>query len=479
LARAAEPLTLENGQLYLVFDPRLHGMAKDCELTVHPFRRHPANPVIKPEHPWEGVSQDKGLGRIQLYGSVLWEPDDKLFKIWYLSLTGLPQNQGDQAVCYATSRDGIRWQKPALGLHELYGSKQNNVSSLGDVIPVVYRNPDASDPARRYVKWSLQTRNGDDGVAANYSIHRSFSPDGFCWRREAREPVLPGYPTRYLGGVASDVAMTYWHPRLRRFVCYHKVEPRNPNPAPNDQPRNRLALRSFARFESADGVHWGKPTWAFHRDAEDARHDPYIQFYGVAVHPVGDLYLAFLWLYHSNEGNFDIGLAYSTDTVTWHRPFRGRYVLPRSRPGDWDSGMLFTAAQLVEKDGLWWLYYAGSPYLHRTDKRYFALGLAQTPVGRLVSARCWRKDGSWTVGPLRLAGRQLVVNAAVLDSLRVTVLDEEDRPQPGYRSRIVRGNGTELPVLWEGAHDMSLLPKRPVKLRFELSDAEVFGFTCR
>ena len=114
-------------------------------------------------------------GRIQVYGSVLWEPEHKLFKAWYFAATGLPENRGDTAVCYATSRDGIRWKKPSLGLHELYGTKNNNVSSIGDVIPVVYRDVAATDPDRRYVKWSLQTRNADDGVLANYSIYRFFS----------------------------------------------------------------------------------------------------------------------------------------------------------------------------------------------------------------------------------------------------------------------------------------------------------------
>jgi hypothetical protein len=399
--------------------------------------------------------------------------------MWYLALTGLPENRGDFAVCYATSADGVHWDKPALGLHELYGSRDNNVSSLGDVLPVVRRDAEAADPKRRYHKWSLQVRNGDDGVPADYSIYRFFSPDGLRWTRETRQPVLPGYPTRYLGGVAADVAFTHWHPRLRKFVCYHKVEPSNPNPAPNDEPRNRHALRQFARFESRDGAHWGVPTWALARDDEDAKYDPYVQFYGLAVHAVGDFYLAFPWLYHSNDGNFDIGLAYSTDTVTWVRPFRDRPVLPRAPAGEWDSGMLFTAAQLVEKDGLWWLYYAGSPYLHRTDKRYFALGLAQMPVGRVVSARSWRKEGSWTVGPLRLAGRQLLLNAVVLDRLRVTVLDDQGRPLPGHTSVPLRGNALELPVVWDQPGRLAALAGRLVKLRFELNDAEVFGLTVR
>ena len=51
--RADEPLPLEAGQLYLMFDPRLQGAGDHCELIVHSFKRHPANPVVKPEGHWE------------------------------------------------------------------------------------------------------------------------------------------------------------------------------------------------------------------------------------------------------------------------------------------------------------------------------------------------------------------------------------------------------------------------------------------
>ena len=90
LVRADEPLALKGGQLYLVFDPRLRGDGDDCELIVHSFKRHPANPVIKPEFPWEGLYHSPRLkpsiqllGFIQIGGTVLWEPDEEIFRMWY------------------------------------------------------------------------------------------------------------------------------------------------------------------------------------------------------------------------------------------------------------------------------------------------------------------------------------------------------------------------------------------------------------
>ena len=380
---------------------------------------------------------------------------------------------------YAYSQDGVHWNKPMLGLHEILETRKNNVCSYGEGGAAVYRDSQATAPARRYVKWSMQSRDGDDGVPADYSIYRHFSPDGLRWVRESRKPAIPGHPTRYLGGLASDVEVTYWFERLGKHVCFLKCQTPNPNPAPEDT--HGHALRQFIRFESTDGRRWSEPTWAFVRDEEDLKRDPYFQFYGVSVHPVGDLYVAFPWICHSQEGTFDIGLAYSTDTVKWQRPFRGQYVLRRAARGEWDGGCIVMAYRLVEKDGMWWLYYGGTPYDHHKldTKRYMAIGLARMPIGRVVSARCFSTKGSWTVGPVRITGRELVVNAAIFDSLRVTILDEQDDPIPGYASQIIRGNDIELPVRWDDGKDWSSVSGLNVKLRFDMHDAEVFGFKCR
>ncbi|MFN0165733.1 MAG: hypothetical protein ACKV22_04815 [Bryobacteraceae bacterium] len=70
------------------------------------------NPVIVNDRDWEGSGP-------YLYGSVLFDPKDRLFKAWYTVShedeyrKGLP---GSYMACYATSRDGYTWEKPVLGL---------------------------------------------------------------------------------------------------------------------------------------------------------------------------------------------------------------------------------------------------------------------------------------------------------------------------------------------------------------------------
>src|SRR5262245_27056308 len=45
------------------------------------------------------------------------------FHLWVMTQTG----QWTQYLCYATSKDGITWEKPDLGLVEFGGSKKNNI----------------------------------------------------------------------------------------------------------------------------------------------------------------------------------------------------------------------------------------------------------------------------------------------------------------------------------------------------------------
>ena len=51
--------------------------------------------------------------QIQFYGSVLRVGDE--FRMWY---PGLSSKDDNWRVCYATSKDGVAWEKPSLGLME-------------------------------------------------------------------------------------------------------------------------------------------------------------------------------------------------------------------------------------------------------------------------------------------------------------------------------------------------------------------------
>lgn len=479
------PLHLKSNQLYLIVDPRLQGEQRGVTLTLHPFKRYEANPVLFPEHPWEGKSEDC-QGLVETGGNVLYDADEKVYRMWYDAFT---KAAARGFVCYATSKDGIHWEKPKLGIHEYEGSKENNIVTFGNTAGVthVYRNPDTSDPAKRWAMWGKQHRPSDDGVPANYAVYRHYSPDGIHWTREQKEPNLPyHHPAIVLGGLMGDAGSTFWLPQLGKHVAIHQtVRHPNPRPAPSDPQRD--GQRIFVRWDSPDGHTWSEPAVAFDSDEEDLKADPYHQFYNATITPFGDVFIGLLAEYHPEPGTMDLGFAISTDTVTWVRPFHGNPVLPQGSEGAWDSQMVSFCTQLLEKDGEWWLYYSGESFHHHeTDysKWYAAIGLATLPIGRMVSADVGPKGGVVETPPINVPDGILYVNCdATGGELRVEVLDTEGKVLPLHAVSDclpVTGDQTAASISWNAGPIASTFSAgTTVRLRFHLTNAKLYGFAFR
>ena len=82
-------------------------------------KKQPDNPVLIGDKPWE-VDQ---YGRSSIApASVFYEEGKGVFKIWYYGVSKLKRG-----ILYATSEDGIHWEKPNLGLVNFEGSPDNNI----------------------------------------------------------------------------------------------------------------------------------------------------------------------------------------------------------------------------------------------------------------------------------------------------------------------------------------------------------------
>ena len=60
---------------------------------IHQPQRHRENPILKGENPWEKLAS--------LYGTVLRDPSDELFKMWYLT--------GPMSMGRSRCEDDRRW----------------------------------------------------------------------------------------------------------------------------------------------------------------------------------------------------------------------------------------------------------------------------------------------------------------------------------------------------------------------------------
>lgn len=83
--------------------------------------------VLRFDSPWEGDGCN--------YQNIL--ADDGLYRMYYLGWSMISADRTEHTtnnicVCYAESRDGLHWVKPALGLYEYEGSRENNILLAGD-----------------------------------------------------------------------------------------------------------------------------------------------------------------------------------------------------------------------------------------------------------------------------------------------------------------------------------------------------------
>jgi hypothetical protein len=105
-------------------------------------------------------------------------------------------------------------------------------------------------------------------------------------------------------------------------------------------------------------------------------------------------------------------------------------------------------------------------------------------VDGFVSVQASPGGGEFVTKPLRFTGGRLVINSVTRKegSVRVELQDGEGHPIEGFRlgdCPALRGDAVEQTVTWKGGDDLSSLVGRPIRVRFQLSDADVFSLQFR
>jgi hypothetical protein len=425
--------------------------------VLHEANRCPDNPVLAPEHPWEGRALESPI--------VFWDEDLKLFRMYYWAL-----HSDAIYTCYATSEDGIRWEKPVLGLHAgPDGSKDNNIVLRGEAAQArtryVVRNPYSNDPAKKYVALYIDNVPGLTEFIA-------YSPDGLHWTTAIKIGDL-----RNVTGAPPT-------PNPRFFLIEQRW-------APGTEHR----YRAIWRTESHDLETWGGGTWAILRQADD---DSNLEFYHATSHFVGThtyhgLHLGYYYRYHTQPegatladgtrmaGTIDTSLMVSRDTIHWHLVDRSKPFLPVGSEGAWDAGMVFASPEIVVGDELRFYYGAWRLEHSAGAKNDGGIGLAILRLDGFVSVEPIRQEGSVTTKPFVLAGRRLELNFDARDgAICVEVLDPAGEPIPGYgrdeAATIQDLDGMRLEPRWEGHPDLNALVGRTVRVRFYLENAKLYAF---
>ncbi|MBW3540731.1 MAG: LamG domain-containing protein [Planctomycetes bacterium] len=414
----------------------------------HAFQKHAENPL-------DCLSNK--IGR----GTVLPDADGAGYRKWV------------NANSLITSADGLNWTASVRLTRDSRESRGN--------ISVIHTPWDRGREYKMigtgYDPRQLQTKDPLNKGGGRYG---SCSRDGIHWTELADAPLFRD---------RSDTGLFGWDPHRRRYFGTPKIW---------------THVRGFQRrcvgFSASEDFGRGWPT-AELMLVPDVRDDRWVtkpgqrtEFYSLSAFAYESMYVGLLEVFHNTDGWKDgpifIELVTSRDGLRWQRTAGEREpILPNGPSGSWDAGMIKVPNHPLIDGNSIRLYYYGSSETHgfgrkeydtygREDDRVRGLGLATLRKDGFASLDAGAETGTVTTRVLRNPGGALAVNYRASGWLRAEVLDGSGRPLPGYGLEDcvpLQGDSTNQTVRWEKHR---YLPRRPLRLRFQMQNASLFSFSA-
>ena len=465
----------------------------DLARTFHAATPHEVNPVIKPDKPWELRPHPQAMA---FQGGVWFDPSDQLFKAWYNCGSGRSSG-GWGGLAYATSKDGIHWEKPSLDVKE--GSNFSLYVQHHDGT-AVWLDHNAASPEERFkVLWNYRLP-GEGRWFAKYQT----SPDGIHWSKVLEQPET-----------GNDFDLFFYNP-FRKVWVYHQrtdlADTQNPSKTAVGRARlyrehpvaRTLIAETPKRNDDLEktgppkgSVYWVGADDLDPRNPVEAWADIPPQLYSLACGPYESVMLGLfgIWsgpenrdmdkpptatLPYNNQKRVDILVGFSRDGFHWDRSSRKRFVACTWKTGDWKCANIqpVTGCCLVVGDKLY-IYHSARGWYADGSERWHT-GLAILRRDGFASMDAGEQAGTLTTRPVTFRGKHLFVNVdCPRGELRAEALDEDGNviaPFSLKNSVPVKADSTLCKMTWKGGEDLSELAGKPVRFRFTLTSGSLYSF---
>jgi len=439
----------------LFVDSYLIDSLENAELRLH-------HPVTREKVMTFGDKPCEGPGS----GYVTVFEDGDLFRMYYRG--GSYDKEGEaiqENICYAESKDGIQWTRPVMDLFECNGSKQNNIvwQGLGshNFSPFKDTNP-ACRPAEEY------KAVGNTEYGAGLSAFKS--SDGIHWSMLQELPII-------MFGTFDSHNVAFWDGVRREYVCYSRL---------------MLEKRTIQRCVSKDFIHWTRPELIRYGEdtPEEEMYTNGIQPYPWAPHILVGFPNRFMPKRkrvsdHPADGVSGGLFMSSRDGFHWSR-WAEEFIRPGPHKDRWVDrvnmqalGMLFGRSGMTDGIDEISIYTVEGSKSKNAGLRRYTLR-----VDGFVSVYARMTGGEMVTKPLVFKGKELVMNFATstAGSIRVEIQDEDGVPREGYDLEScpsIYGDAIEEVVTWEGGSDVEGLAGKPIRLRIELKDADLYSMRFR
>jgi hypothetical protein len=181
---------------------------------------------------------------------------------------------------------------------------------------------------------------------------------------------------------------------------------------------------------------------------------------------------------HEEPAVSDAVFMSSRDGVHWDRPFLEAWVRPDLDKENWTDRNNMPAWGIIETPGdpSEFSIYISEHYRWRDNR----LRRLTVPKHRFASIHADAKPGEVVTKPIVFSGGELKLNYATsaVGSVVVELQDETGKPLAGFAeadAQAMYGNAIEEAFKWKSA-DVSSLAGKTIRMRFILSDADVYAF---
>ena len=420
-----------------------------------------AGVALKFDAPWEG--------RYCGYVTVFKAPEK--FLLYY---RGLPEPNKDgsdtEVTCYAESADGKSWAKPTLGLHEVNGTRDNNVILAGTApyshnFAPFYDTRNGVPAGERY---KALAGTSETGLAA------FVSPDGVSWQILQKGVIKEG--------AFDSQNVAFWSEAEGRYVCYFRTWSEGPF----------AGYRWISRAVSDDFVTWSAPEEMGNGGAP-LEHiyinqtSPYFRaphiYVALAARfmpgrtVVSDAEAAALGIQGGYGKDCSDGvLMTSRGGASYDRTFMEGFIRPGVGGEHWTSRSNYPACGVVptgENEMSFFVQHNyGQPTANLVRHTLRLDGFAAVTAGYA--------GGEMITKPLRFEGDTLFLNFATsaAGSVGVEIQDADGNVIPGFGiedAMELVGNFISRPVAWKSGKTLGYLAGKTVRARFVMKDSSLYS----
>jgi hypothetical protein len=449
LGAADAPVEI-GSQRELFVDRLLVGELKDVSLKLHEPQLMPA---VSPARPQGHYATVLNAGdKFQFY----YRADKKAGNHWK---AGLEQYHDGEVTLYAESKDAVRWTVPKLGLFEHPTFPEGNIVLMDEFLvnhnftPFIDTKPGV--PADQKYKalgglayqpqpmqLAVREKRGPGGLKA------FVSPDGIHWKKLREEPVVPEEWGKYF----DSQNYAFWSESEQSYVCYFR--------------RFIKGVRGVARTTSKDFIQWTPFVEMEANLPGEHLYTSCTQPYFRAPH----LYVALPTRFMDKRGAATDILFMSTRAGSrrYDREFTQSFIRPGIGKEGWANRANYAAIGIHQTgDTEMSMFLTGG---RRYTMRIDGFASVNAPLA----------GGEFITKPMMFSGKELEINysTSAAGQMRVELQDASGKALDGCAlddCEPIWGDRIGRVVKWKSGSDVSSHAGKPVRLRFAMSDADLFA----